>query len=128
MPLTYRIDPELGIVTILGDYAAAADWRTLLTAVAEDADYRPGFGFLRDLRASTHPVNAETVIGIIAVVREFWSTLGVRRAAIVTRLGIDDPAVMAHALAENERLPLQAFTSYDDAVKWLRDEASGNSE
>jgi hypothetical protein len=121
MPLTYEIDQEREIVTITGDYADAAGWRVLLDAVAHDRQYRPGFNFIRDLRASTHPVSAQTVIGIIAVIREFWGALGARRAAIVTRPGIDDPAVMAHALADNEHIPLRAFTSYDDAVSWLRE-------
>jgi hypothetical protein len=121
MPLTYRIDPAEGLVIITGDYTEAAGWRVLLGAVAADPVFRPGFNFIRDLRASTHPVDAETVIGIIAVVREFWGVLGAHRAAIVTRPGIDNPAVIAHALADHEHLPLRAFTSYDDAVAWVRE-------
>ena len=122
MPLAYSIDPVERIVTITGDYADAAEWRTLLGAVLRDPEYRPGCYFIRDLRASTHPVSAQAVIGIMAVVREFWQRLGVRRAAIVTRPGIDDPAVIAQALAEDEHLPLRAFTAYDDAVRWLRED------
>jgi hypothetical protein len=120
MPLSYRIDRVQGIVTILGDYEQAGGWRVLLEEVACDPDYARGFSFIRDLRASAHPVSAEAVIGIIAVVREFWSTLGVKRAAIVTRPGMDDAAVIAHALAQDERIPLRAFTSYDDAAMWVR--------
>jgi hypothetical protein len=121
MPLTYRIDGAKGIVTITGDYAEAADWRVLLGTVAQDPNYRRGFSFIRDLRASANPVSAQAVVGIIAVVGEFWAQLGVRRAAIVTRPGIDDPAVIAHALAADEHIPLRAFTSYDDAVRWVRE-------
>src|SRR4051812_14958867 len=94
-------------------------WRTLLTAIGADPQYGPGYGFLRDLRASAHPVSAETVIGIIAVVREFWIRLGARRAAILTRHGIDLPAAVAHALAEDANLPLRAFSDMDDALAWL---------
>ena len=121
MPLEYRIDAGAGIVTITGDYADAGEWRVLLRTVAHDPDFRPGSAFIRDLRASSHPVDAETVVGIMAVVREFWSQLGVRRAAIVTRPGIDLPAMMAHALAEEAHLPVRAFTSYEDAMMWLRE-------
>jgi hypothetical protein len=77
---------------------------------------------MRDLRYSTHPVDAQAVMGIIAVVRQMWAPLGVRRAAMVTRPGIDVPAAVAHALAEDENMPLRAFTSYDDAVSWLSEE------
>lgn len=121
MPLDYRIDAVNRIVTITGDYTDGAGWRKLLGSVAADPEYRKGFGFLRDLRESEHPVDAATVIGIIAVVREFWELLGVRRAAIVTRRNVDHPAVMAHALAEQEQLALRAFNSYEEAIRWLRD-------
>ena len=120
MPLSYSIDPARQIVTITGDYTDAEGWRVLLGAVAADPGYQRGFGFIRDLRASDHPVDVKTVMGIIAVVREFWPVLGVRRAAMVTRLGIDTPATVAEALAQDERVALRAFTSYDDAVEWVR--------
>ena len=121
MPLSYRIDPLQGIVTITGDYTDAAGWRELLSEVSRDPHYRPGFGFLRDLRASTHPVSSQVVKGIIGVVREFWATLGTSRAAIVTGHGIDYPALIAEALADDEQLALRAFTSYDEAVSWLNE-------
>jgi hypothetical protein len=120
-PLEYRIDPVREIVTITGEYSDAAGWRTLLSAVSRDPAYRRGFGFIRDLRGSTHPVDAATVMEIIDVVKEFWSVLGVRRAAIVMGQRNDDPALVAHALAEQQHLPLRAFTYYDDAVKWVRE-------
>lgn len=119
MPLGYDIDAADRIVTITGDYAQPSEWRALLMAVAEDPQYRPGYGFLRDLRHSVHPVSADVVMGIIAVVQEFWGRLGAKRAAILTRPGIDIPATVAHALAEDERLPLRAFNSHEDAVRWL---------
>jgi hypothetical protein len=121
MHLTYCIDVETKIVTITGDYADADDWRALLTAVSVDPQYRRGFSFLRDVRQSAHPVSAETVMGIIAVVREFWGRLGVHRAAIVTRPGVNNPAVIAHALADDQQIPLRTFPSYDDAMRWLQE-------
>ena len=121
MALIYRIDPARELVTITGDYAEPAEWFVLLSTIAADPAYRRGFSFLRDLRASDHPVSEETVVGIIKVVRAFWEKLGVRRAAIVTRPGIDIPATVAHALAQSEDIPLRAFPSYDDAVSWLRE-------
>ena len=58
-------------------------------------------------------------MGIIAVVREYWDRLRTHRAAIVTPQGIDLPSVVAEALAADERLPLRAFTSIDDATTWV---------
>ena len=127
MPLSYRIDRDRRVVTITGDYAEPAEWRVLLAGLAADPNLTPGCGFLRDLRASAHPVSAEAVVGIIAVVRQFWNVLGVRRAAIVTRRGIDPPAMVAHALAEDEQLPLRTFSSYDDALAWLTEREAGSA-
>jgi hypothetical protein len=119
MPLAYRIDQSQGIVVITGDYAEPPEWRELLTAISQDAAFRRGLAFIRDLRTSQHPVSADSVVGIVAVVQAMWERLGVRRAAMVTRPGVDLPAVVAHALAEDANLPLRAFTSYEDAVAWL---------
>jgi hypothetical protein len=119
MPLRYCLDASRQIITITGDYAEPGEWRVLLDAIAADPDLARGYGFLRDLRASANPVSPESVVGIIAVVRQFWDALGARRAAIVTRPGIDLPAAVAHALAEDEHLPLRAFNSYEDALAWL---------
>ena len=121
MPLEYRIDSDQRVVTITGDYADAEGWRAMLSAVLHDPAYRPGFSFLRDLRESAHPVSSHTVMAIVAVVREYWTKLGAHRAAIVTRRAGSDPAVIAHALAEYEHLPLKAFNSYDEAMAWLRE-------
>ena len=120
MPLIYRIDATTGIVTITGEYAQAAEWRQLLGRIAQDPQYQRGFSFIRDLRSSEHPVSAETVIAIIGVVREFWGKLGAHRAAIVTRPGIDNPAMVAHALADHQHIPLRAFSAIEDAVAWVR--------
>lgn len=120
MPLSYRIDTERAIVVITGDYAEPAEWRMLLAKVLQDPGYQRGSSFIRDLRDSQHPVDAQTVVGIIRVVREFWPQLGARRAAMVTRPGIDAPAMIAEALAGDEQMPLRAFTSFDEAVQWLR--------
>ena len=120
MPLSYVIDQDRRIVTITGDYAEPAEWRRMLTAVAADPAYPAGgCSFLRDVRAAEHAVGVESVVGIIGVVREFWGLLKVHRAAVLTRPAIDPPAMMAHALAEDQRIPLQSFTSYEDAVAWL---------
>ena len=122
MPLEYEIDPVKQIVTITGDYAEPDAWRTLLQHVLNDPRYRRGASFVRDLRGSEHPVDAAAVIGIISVVKEHWTALGAHRAAIVMSSGDDAPALIAHALADFQHLPLRAFTSYDDAIKWLNEQ------
>jgi hypothetical protein len=122
MPLSYSIDEAEQLVTITGDYSDAGEWQGLLARVLADPRRRPGFAFLRDLRQATHPVDAATVVQIIAVVRQFWPHLRPRRAAILTRHDIDPAAMVAHALADAENMPLQAFNSHEAAMAWLRGE------
>ena len=120
MPLHYTIDTAQQLITITGEYADAAEWRVLLGQILSDPRRRTGFSFLRDLRGASTPVDAETVIGIIDVVRRFWPQLQPSRAAIVTPRELDPAAFVAHALADAQNMPLQAFTSYDDALQWLQ--------
>jgi hypothetical protein len=123
MALSYSIDEAEQLVTITGEYSAASEWHDLLGRILADPRRRPGFAFLRDLREATRPVDAATVVGIISVVRQFWPHLRPTRAAILTRNDIDSAAMVAHALADAENLPLQAFNSHDAAMAWLRGEA-----
>lgn len=121
MALTYRIDPVRRIVTILGDYADAAGWRAVLGAIAADPEYQRGSSFLRDQRGGEHPVSPETVVEILAVIREFWERLGVHRAAVLTGRGSDDgPAMVAEALATSDEMPIRAFTDYEEALRWIQ--------
>jgi hypothetical protein len=119
MPLHYTIDPARRLVTITGEYSQPEEWRDLLRRVLSDPRRQPGFAFLRDLRGATTPVDAATVVGIIAVVRRYWPQLRPSRAAIVTPLEIDPAALVAHALADAQHIPLRTFTSYEDAMEWL---------
>jgi hypothetical protein len=123
MPLSYRIDARQRLITIVGEYADAAEWRALLQRVYEDPQRQPGFAFLRDLRDATTPVDAATVIAIMDVVGRFWPLLQPRRAAVLTPREIDPAAFTAHAIADAERLPLKMFSSYDEAIEWLRSDA-----
>jgi hypothetical protein len=122
MALSYTIDEAEQLVTITGEYSVAAEWHDLLARILADPRRKPGFGFLRDLRQATRPVDAATVVAIIAVVRQFWPHLRPRRAAILTRDDIDPAAMVAHALADAENMPLQAFNAHEAAIAWLRGE------
>jgi hypothetical protein len=119
MPLTYTIDPAQRLVTIRGEYADAEEWGRLLNDVLHDPAREAGFGFLRDLHGATKPVDAATVVQIIAVVRRLWPLLQPSRAAILTPFRLDAAAFVAQALSESQQLPVRVFQSYDDALAWL---------
>jgi hypothetical protein len=120
MPLHYTIDEAQQLITITGEYADAAEWKGLLGQIVGDPRRRPGYAFLRDLRDATTPVDAATVVGIIEVVQKFWPLLQPSRAAVLTPRELDPAAFVAHALADAQHMPLQAFTSLQEALEWLR--------
>jgi hypothetical protein len=121
VPLIYAIDVEARLVTITGEYSDANEWNELLTRVQHDARCRPQFAFLRDLRHSTKPTDAATVVEIAKVVRRFWPILHPARVAILTPLGQDPAALVAQALADAEHTPLRVFRNCDEAMAWLAD-------
>ena len=124
MPLAYDIDEDERLIAITGEYSDAAEWRSLLARVLADPRRQPGFAFLRDLRSATRPVNADTVVQIMDVVRRFWPQLQPSRAAIVTTQNEDPAALVAHALADAQQLPMRGFNSYEEARAWLKGEPS----
>jgi hypothetical protein len=119
MPLAYAIDEAQRLITITGEYAAADEWHELLSRILSDRRRKPGFAFLRDLREATTPVDAATVVGIIDVVKRFWPVLQPSRAAVLTPLKVDPAALVAHALADAQHIPLRTFTSHEEAMQWL---------
>jgi hypothetical protein len=127
MPLDYTIDAGRRLITIVGEYSDANEWRSLLARVLDDPRRKPGFAFLRDLRDATTPVDAETVVQIMEIVRRFWPQLRPSRAAILTKPEEDPAALVAHALADTQQLPMRAFDSYDEALAWLSEGVRGGS-
>ena len=117
--LHYVIDPARRLTTITGEYSVADEWKTLLGAILRDPQWQPGFGFLRDLRGATTPVDAAAVIRIMDVVKQFWPLLQPARAAILTPHQFDPAAMAAHALADTEGLPVRMFSSLETALEWL---------
>ena len=115
----YTIDVDQGLVTITGEYADAREWKDLLTRILRDPARKPGFAYLRDLRAATKPVDAATVVEIAAVVRRFWPVLQPSRVAVLTPRGNDPAALVAQALADTDHTPLLVFRNYDEAIDWL---------
>jgi hypothetical protein len=118
--LTYTIDQDQRLITIVGEYAHPDEWKALLSRVLHDPRRKPGFAFLRDLRAATTPVDAATVVGIMNVVRAFWPLLQPSRAAVLTPREVDTAALTAQALADAEHMPLQVFNAYQEAMDWLQ--------
>jgi hypothetical protein len=119
--LDYTVDPDERLIVITGEYSDASEWRVLLAKVLGDTRIKPGFAFLRDLRTATTPVDADAVVQIMEVVRRFWPQLRPVRAAILTEQSEDRAALVAHALADAQQLPIRMFNSYEEAMTWLQE-------
>jgi len=125
MALTYTIDTEDRLVTIVGDYAGPDEWARLLAEILRDPRRQPGFALLRDLRRATTPVDTAAVVAVIDVVRGLWRQLQFSRYAVLTPLEFDPAALVAAALADAATdLPLRMFSDRGDAMRWLH-EVSG---
>ena len=118
--LAYTIDSDQCLLTIAGEYAGPDEWKSILSRVLSDPQCRPGLLMLRDLRGATRPTDAETVVEVINVVREFWPKLQLLRYAVVTPLNIDPAALVAQAVADREDIPMRIFTTCEEAMLWLR--------
>lgn len=118
--LAYQVDTAERIVTITGEYGTGEDWKALLTQILHDPLLQPGFAFLRDRRGVAADVEVATVVAVVDAIRRFWPHIRPSRAAILVSRGCDPRAIAASALADGHGLSIKAFTSYDDAVTWLR--------
>ena len=119
MGLEYAIDAARAVVTITGECVRASEWELLLARAIADPAWRPGLVALLDQRHGRQSMDVAAVMETMAIVFRVWPTLGLRRAAIVTRHDILAPALVAHALADAENIPIRSFTSYDVALEWL---------
>ena len=118
--LDYVVDSDERLVTIVGEYGDAEDWKTLLARILHDSRVQPGFAFFRDRRGATSPIDIATVIGVMDAIRRFWPDIRPSRAAIMIARESELVAIAAQTLATSCGLSIRAFTSYEEARAWLR--------
>jgi hypothetical protein len=117
--LAYHIDSARRLVTVTGEPATAPDWRALFEQLRSDRAFQTGLALLREVRRPAHHVDAGTIHNLIVVLREMCHVLELRRIAIVTPRNRGEKAVMLQAMAEDQGVPLRAFTFIEDALSWL---------
>ena len=118
-PLDYLIDPEERLVTIVGEYGDAEEWKALLTHILHDPLLKPGFAFLRDRRGAPTPVDPDVIVAVMDAIRRFWPHIQPSRTAILITPHCDSIRLAAYSLAESCGLSVRTFTSYIDARDWL---------
>lgn len=119
--LDYVIDPGERLITIVGEYGDAEEWRVLLSRMLQDPQVQPGLAFLRDRRGAPTPVDFDVIVGVMDAIRRFWPHIQPSRTAILISRECDPIRLAAYSLAQTCGLSVRTFTSYADAREWLRD-------
>ena len=119
--LNYIVDRHERLITIIGEYGDAAEWRALLRRMLHDPRIQPGFAILRDRRSAPTPADVEVIVGVMDAIRRFWPHIQPSRAAILISRETDPLRLAAYSLAQACGMSVATFTSYDEARRWLRE-------
>ena len=122
--LNYIVDRQERLITIVGEYGEASEWRALLRRMLHDPRIQPGFAILRDRRSAPTPADVEVIVGVMDAIRRFWPHIQPSRAAILISRECDPIRLAAYSLAQACGLSVATFTSYDEARRWLREGTS----
>src|SRR5215471_195075 len=124
MPLTYRIDPEAGVLYILGVGVITQPERLrTFHAWLSDPAFRPGLDVLCDFTDTESTPTLAHLRELIDMIDKNAAAIGRSRLAILTGKPITfGVARVFEALADVEGAPIQVkvFFDRDEAWQWLR--------
>ena len=121
MPIDYRIDPQERIVylTVTGE-SSFPEWEGVMRRVLADPAYVKGFNFLTDRTGQSVMPGPEFTLKVLRLLVAHTSEMGRFRWAAVTPW----PAPFGtqrlfSILAEEADIHVEAFTDYEEALRWL---------
>ncbi|MGH7302480.1 MAG: hypothetical protein ACRELZ_04265 [Candidatus Rokuibacteriota bacterium] len=126
MPLSYRIDPDAGMLFVVGEGAITQSERiATIQQWLRDPAFRPGLSTLCDFStASSTPTMAE-LREIISLVDRHAAAIGKKKLAVIaTRAVTFGVARQFQTLAESGPLDVGVFKDRRAALGWLRHEGS----
>ena len=124
MAITSRIDPHEHIVylTTVGD-SSFAEWKSAMEAILADPSYRPGFTFLSDRRNQSDVPSANFAHEAVDFLARHSTEMGsFRWAAVTANTAVYGMARMFSIISELKGVRAQAFTDYDEALAWVREQ------
>jgi hypothetical protein len=121
MPISHRIDHELGVVYIhVAGRLEPLDQSRGLKSVVADPQYRPGFHFLVDCRDGDESNTSEEVRMMADALRREVAHLAGSRCAIVVRTDVQYGLTRVFgAFLGDVPIELQTFRKIEDACRWL---------
>ncbi len=122
MAVTYRIDPQEGIVylTVTGE-SPFGEWEAAMLRVLADPAYVRGFDFLTDRRGQVDVPGPEFPRRVLRFLVEHTPEMGrYRWAAVSQREATFQTLRMFSILAEEADIHVEAFKDYEEARRWLR--------
>lgn len=124
MPMTYRIDPEANLLSVVSQGVITQDERMqTIQAWLKDPVYRPGLDTFFDLTGAESTPDLAELREIVATIAERAPDIGPKKVAILTAKPITfGVARVFQALAEVEDTPLRVkvFNDRHAAWSWLR--------
>jgi hypothetical protein len=126
MPLTYHINPEAGMLFVVGEGVITQTERlAAMRAWMSDKAFRPGLNTLCDFSGATTVPTLDELMQIATFIEENSRRIGHKKLALVT------PVPLASAVARQFKmlsvpgpLRVRVFTNRYDARAWLLERES----
>jgi hypothetical protein len=123
MPLTYTIDSDAGLLSIVGEGALTQSERVRLVLEAlQDPAFRPGLATLFDISQTTTTPSMSQLREIVMLLRQHAHRIGQTKIAVVAHM----PIVFGMAREfqtlielETSLMEISVFSERDEALKWL---------
>jgi hypothetical protein len=121
MPISHRIDQDLGVVYIhVSGRIHPLDQSRHLKTLLADPDFRSGFHYLLDWRDGDESNTSEEVRMMADAVRREAARLGGGRFAIVVRSDVQYGLTRVFAAFMGDApMEFQTFRQIEDATRWL---------
>jgi hypothetical protein len=123
MPLTYTIDADAGLLSIVGEGSLTQSERLRFVHESlQDPAFRPGLATLFDVSNTTSTPSMSQLREIVMLLRQHAHRIGHTRIAIVApRPIVFGVAREFQTLVELETalMEISIFTNRDEALRWL---------
>lgn len=123
MPIHTQIDGEAGVVThTVQGHLRPGEIEGALQRAFRSPEFRPEMGVLWDLReGSAVELRTDELVAAALTARSYGSSRGHGRTALLVESAVDfGLARVAQAYLQELPREVEVFTTYDEAITWLR--------